>query len=95
MLSKFTKSAKAAVNVVLAKNKSNMLRCLANVWYTNLCYQLIFIRRSQMASTLKKYFWNEGGRIFAGFENVSKICIFCLPKQSCRWYILTAVDGTF
>ena len=35
MLSKFTKSAKAGVNVVLAKNKSNMLRCLANVWHTN------------------------------------------------------------
>ena len=48
-----------------------------------------------MASTLKKYFWNEGGCIFAGFKNVSKIFIFCLPKHSCRWYILTAVDGTF
>ena len=39
-----------------------------------------------MVSTLKKYFWNEGGRIFTGFEKVSKIIIFCLNK---------AVDGTF
>ena len=87
MLSKFTKSAKAAVNVVLAKNKSNMLRCLANVWYTNLCYQLIFIRRSQMASTLKKYF----GMKVDGYSLALKTFLKYLFSVSLN----KAVDGTF